>query len=364
MKTRLWIGAALLSVGAIGAAHANDSGSELAAGGLVLVKTEGIAMQREDLTLSPDLVRVRYEMRNDRGQPVAMRVAFPMPEIPRDTPGGMETGGGAGNIDIDPPDSPNFMNFKVLVDGKAIVPEVEVRAILPDGRDVAAELRQIGGWRLVVQPRVFQLSDEHPARPNVPATPNGQWDLDAPTRAKLVALGALHQEADGYETLWKTLVTFHWRQTFPPGVTIVEHSYVPVLGFHLLAPAKKGGWLASEDAKPYCIDQGAAKALQVDYVAFMTRRLKEQPDRTDDPYIPAFTLAYILHTAGNWDGPIGTLHLALETGPLRRMGKGLTVGIMSLCTDLPLKRSGPGRFEATARDYQPKNDLRVLLVPR
>src|SRR5215468_10449147 len=81
-----------------GLARANDSGSELAGGGIVLVKNDVIAMQREDLTLSPSEVRVRYEMRNDSGSPVTLRVAFPLPEIPAQTPGGRTTTTGGYNI--------------------------------------------------------------------------------------------------------------------------------------------------------------------------------------------------------------------------------------------------------------------------
>ena len=46
----------VITVGADRAA-ANDSAAELAAGGLVLVKSDAITMQREDLTLSPSEVR-------------------------------------------------------------------------------------------------------------------------------------------------------------------------------------------------------------------------------------------------------------------------------------------------------------------
>jgi hypothetical protein len=41
--------------------NANDSASEVAVGGLVMVKTDAITIQREDLTLSLNQVRVRYE---------------------------------------------------------------------------------------------------------------------------------------------------------------------------------------------------------------------------------------------------------------------------------------------------------------
>lgn len=67
--------ACCLAVSVAAPAMANDSASELAAGGLVLTRTDAIAMQREDLTLAPDEVTVRYEMRNDTGKPVTLRVA-------------------------------------------------------------------------------------------------------------------------------------------------------------------------------------------------------------------------------------------------------------------------------------------------
>ena len=145
VRTFLALAAALLLANP---AAANDSAAELAAGGLELVKTDAITMQREDLALSPSEVRVRYEMRNDTGQPVTLRVAFPMPEVPRMTPGGMTTGpddgNGPHNIALRPPTDPNFLGFRVRSNGEEIKPEVEIRATLPDGRDIAAELREIG----------------------------------------------------------------------------------------------------------------------------------------------------------------------------------------------------------------------------
>ncbi len=34
----------------------------------------------------------------------------------------------------------------------------------------------------------------------------------------------------------------------------------------------------------------------------------------------------------------------------------------TLCTGLPLRRTGPQRFEATVQDYVPKEDLRILYI--
>src|SRR5260370_22330551 len=76
-----------LMLAVAGPARGNDSGSELASGGIVLVKNDVIAMQREDLSLSPAEVRVRYQMRNDSGKPLTLRVAFTLPEVPAVSPG-------------------------------------------------------------------------------------------------------------------------------------------------------------------------------------------------------------------------------------------------------------------------------------
>ncbi len=350
-------------------AAANDSASELAAGGLVLVKTDRIAMQREDLTLSPLEVRVRYEMRNDTGAPVTLLVAFPLPELPKETPGGMETST-AHNLDVIPPLDANFIGFRVWADGQAVAPEAEIRAVLPDGRDIAAALRRIAGPSLVLRPRWFDL----PSDPAGRAGPNGGWDLDAPTRHALAELGALRQEADGYETLWTTRITFHWMQTFRPGVTVLEHSYRPILGAQLVGATRQGDpgradvpagtWHGSLDddlAGAYCIDGPTDRAMRAVYRQKLQAR---GPAGASDAYVTAYVLGYILRTATNWRGPIGTFHLVLAGGHVATGAGGEGAArVLSLCTDLPLRRTAPMRFEATVRDYVPAQDLRVLIIP-
>jgi hypothetical protein len=328
---------------------ANDSAAELAAGGLVLVKTDAIALQREDLALSPLEVRVRYEMRNDTGQPVTLRVAFPMPEVPSNSPDGLTVGSGNyNNIAMKTPSEPNFMGFRVWANDRELRPEVEIRAELPDGRDIAPALRDIGGLKLVMQPGLFDQSDKK--------------KLDPETRRKLAALGAFEQlDATTWRLPWTTHVTFHWQQTFAPGVTVVEHTYRPVLGFRFIVvdgnqPLKGSG--GEEPARAFCIDQATDAAIRDLY-----RRLNAGKTAADAQPLSSYTLGYILRTANNWRGPIGTFHFTLEGGPVvfdeRPRG---AVRVTSLCTDLPLARTGAQRFEATVRDYSPKQDLRVLYI--
>ena len=343
-----WLASAIVLFAATPGA-ANDSAAELAAGGLVLVKTDAITLQREDLTVSPSQVRVRYEMRNDTGRPVTLRVAFPMPEVPSNTPDGLTIPGSAyNNIAMRAPTDPNFLAFRVHVDGRELRPDVEIRAELPDGRDIAPALREIGGWPLVLQPGLFDPSDKK--------------TLDAEMRRKLTALGAFEQlDATTWRLPWTTHVIFHWEQTFAPGVTVVEHSYRPVLGFRFIVvdgsqPLKGSG--GDDPMRAFCIDAPTDRAIRDLY-----RRQNAGKSPADAQPLNGYTLGYILKTARNWRGPIGTFHLTLQGGPLvfddRPRGE---VRVTSLCTDLPLARTGPERFEATARDYVPNQDLRILYI--
>lgn len=313
------------------AALANDSMSELAAGGLQLVKTEAIAMSREDLFLSERLVRVRYEMLNSTDQAVTAMVAFPMPEVPHSTPAGFSTGQGTYNIPFNAPSDPNFMNFKVSVNGRAIDPRYEIKSLL-NGKDIAKELIAIGGNRLALQPGEF-MRDETP--------------IDDETVKKLTVLGAF-QNLDEliYRLPWTSFVTFYWEQSFAPGVTVVEHSYEPIVGRNLIY-VDKGQLLGSGEQNmksAFCVDQRTEKAL-------ITLARKQK----DGGPLFGSTLGYILKTGANWKGgQIGTFHLTLQ-------GNEMT-DITTLCTDLPLAKTGKNRFEAEIKNYVPRENLRILFV--
>jgi hypothetical protein len=142
---------------------------------------------------------------------------------------------------------------------------------------------------------------------------------------------------------------------------VVEHSYRPVLGFRFIVvdgnqPLKGSG--GEEPAQAFCIDQATDRAIRGLY-----RRLNAGKTATSAQPLSAYTLGYILRTANNWRRPIGTFHLTIEGGRVtfneRLRGE---VRVTSLCTDMPLARTGAQRFEATVRDYTPKHDLRVLYI--
>jgi hypothetical protein len=100
---------ALLGVAvACAPAFANDSAATLAAGGIVLTKSDGIVLEREDLTIGARRVRVAYVFRNVSGEDIRTRVAFALPSTEDEL----------GDIvwaDAQRPENP--MRFSVVVDG-------------------------------------------------------------------------------------------------------------------------------------------------------------------------------------------------------------------------------------------------------
>jgi len=72
---------ALLFLGQL--AHANDSSSALATGGIVLEQNDNIIMLSENLTLSPSKVRVEYEYLNNGSHDEDLLVAFALPRLDR-----------------------------------------------------------------------------------------------------------------------------------------------------------------------------------------------------------------------------------------------------------------------------------------
>jgi hypothetical protein len=122
----------------------NDSAAELAAGGIILVRSDGIAMVEEDLAISLDEVRVTYLFRNETPAPITTRVAFPVPQWDEDD---------EGDLELDRT-SKNPMNFSLTINGQATTFETEVRKAgtkvnvthhwtqtFPPGQDVKVEHR-------------------------------------------------------------------------------------------------------------------------------------------------------------------------------------------------------------------------------
>jgi hypothetical protein len=94
----------------LGLATANDSTAGLDGGNIVFRKSDGIEMLQEQLYISPERVRVRYEFRNTTAADIKTRVGFPIPPFDKEPDG---------DVNYDP-NSTNPLAFSTKVDGRAV----------------------------------------------------------------------------------------------------------------------------------------------------------------------------------------------------------------------------------------------------
>ena len=295
---------------------ANDSMATIGAGGLQFQKTDDVRMEREDLYLSPQEVRVSYAFRNLTDHDVRMTIAFPMPDIDvlrmSEAPHEFHLSSRDGDI----------FDFHVYVNGLEIVSALDARAYRSDQPDqeVTAILKKYK------QPLLAETKERPSEKPDIKA---------------LVAEGLFDDEA--LHPNWFLKVTFHWEQVFPAGQTIqISHRYKPVVG---------GTRTSFADALdewghffvPWCPDQAfadAAKALPSDTNGLV--RLSE--------------LDYILTTGANWAGPIGQFRLEINKAG---------ADLLSLCPipGLKLQRRGQS-FVAEAAQYRPSSDIKLMYLYR
>lgn len=317
--------AALMLTGA-GAALANDSTATTGAGGLVLEKTDSIAMASEDLYVSVDQIRIKYVFRNLAAVPLSRIVAFPMPERKLTT----EYGG-----DVAFPS-----DFRTSVDGKPVKVTLERKA-LANGRDQKALLESLG---IPVAPE--SINDATRAMDK----------LKPAQKAKLIAAGLAGQEEyddDGKGMkkhlipLWSVQDHYYWRQVFPAARELkVEHSYIPGAGGSVGTTLAYKSLRDTEDGRlftaRFCADRAFIAALD---------RLNRNPK--NEAGLPNRQIEYVLTTGANWARPIGDFRLVVD--------KGKPGNLVSFC-ETGIRKISPTQFEVRHRNWRPTRDLNVLIV--
>src|SRR5664279_870897 len=126
--------AAGLAVFAAAPVFADDSTAEPATGGLAFVQTNDITMQSEDLYVSMDAIKARYEFVNTSDHDVTTLVAFPLPDIKGDPDLG---------VAVPTEDPVNFVGFRTVVDGAPVTTQVQQR-VSSLGIDQTALLKSLG----------------------------------------------------------------------------------------------------------------------------------------------------------------------------------------------------------------------------
>ena len=301
-------------------AAANDSSATLGAGGIEITATDDITLLREDLRIGAESVTVRYEFKNVSDHDVTTAVAFPLPEIDLAE---------LSEVPVDPQtdDPANFVDFTVSVDGKAVAPQLDVRALLK-GNDIT-DLLLAKKLKLL-----FFDTDFYPALLGLPAA----------ERRELTAQGvAIYDEYDNVYPQWRVRSAFHWEQIFPAGETVViEHGYKPVVGqFFVSRYSFEGDQLA-----PYCVDDATRRTME--------KRIKERSTTADqEGLLIARAVDYILTTANNWRGPIGKFTLTIDKSDPKRL--------LTTCLD-GLKKTTPTTFVLERTDFVPDSDLKLLFL--
>lgn len=316
-----WVVALALAAGPVAA---NDSYAGIGIGGLELRSTDAVAMLREELTIRPSRVEVRYVFRNETAAPVTALVAFPLPEyaLPAD-PWDLQ------------PDPPSALDFTTRIDGQPVALRVDAIARL-DGVARSADLQRLG---LPMQPR--RGHDLHRAIDDLPAA----------ARDWLRAEGLI--DADGLPN-WTLQTVFLRAQTFPPGQeVVVEHSYAPLGGGMLDSwfPGPEDlSVLADWDTGPWHLEMHAAYCPSEAIRARGRAQMNEETGITGFHTWTAAEVDYVLRTGANWRGPIGHFRLVVEADD--------PWDFVLMC--LPGARwVSQSRVEFEARDFVPDRDLAI-----
>jgi hypothetical protein len=324
----------LASTALCGAALANDTMSTLGAGGLIFLETEDVKMASEDLYVSPDQIRVKYEFTNNTDHDVETLVAFPLPDI-KGSPDFM--------VSVPTEDGSNLFGFATTFEGEPVDATLHQYAFATN-IDYTDYLTDLG----------------------LPLTPFGEETIKAiealsdAQKTELFRRGlAVPLDFDSgqgwqreYYPNWTLKSTYSWQATFPAGATVdVEHSYKPsvggTVGVTFLSPPYEGYDPATEYKTKYCTDEG-----------FINTVKKTLPN-PDEPYgAPYFEqwLSYIWSTGGNWQGSIGKFHLTID--------KGRPENLVSFCWDGEVTKTSPTTFEMDATDWWPPygRELEILIL--
>jgi hypothetical protein len=315
---------------------ANDTMSQLGAGGLVFITSEDVSMDSEDLSVGPKQVKVVYEFTNHGTDDQHTLVAFPLPDI---------TGDGDFMVSIPTEDPDNIFGFATTFDGQPVESTLHQYAFAV-GVDQTALLEAL----------------KVPLAPYGEATISALNGLAPEEQQKLVHLGMVipmtydagNGEQTDYTPIWTLKSTYSWEAEFKAGETAeVVHSYTPSVGGTVATTFLVPPYDASDEDRPkdykakYCTDDDLIKTVR--------KSLKDPDDLYSAPYVESW-ISYIWSTGANWSGNIGKFHLTIDKGDPKNL--------VSFCWDGKVTKTGPTTFEMGATDWSPpyNHELEILIL--
>lgn len=344
-------------------AAANDSAAAIGAGGVQFLKTEGIVMEKEDLFISSDLVKVLYVFKNISDHDITVDIFFPLPPHP-DVHGIIQWDSEVIS-EMKRQESKNhpehkslkdstvpFKNFSVLVDGKSVPFDLVERA-LQDTKDITDLFTKN---QLPLSPLL--------AACNYPMETQEDNDTCGKRKERYVKLGLLSAEG---KALWQKQVHYRWKQTFPKGKSItIEHSYRPARGSFFMVPNPNnsvlndlignlmsyGNWM--EKFSPW--EVGGMKGNFIKWLKAEFEKSHKNKKTTQDGLIQFYEVSYILTTGANWDGPIRDFTLTLEHP------KGGSILARLPFNQDQVKSIGNNRWQVHMKNFKPYNEVNILFA--
>lgn len=343
-------------------AQANDSAGAVSSGGIQFHKTEGIIMEKENLFISPDLIKVSYVFKNITDKDISTELFFPLPVQPilsAHMTWDKEVLEEMKEQEIrNHPDSPlseslekrPFEDFSVLVGGKKIPFKTEVRA-LKDGKDITSLLQQ---HNLPISP-ILALCD-------YPIEKEEDSKACDERKKRYQELGLL--APDG-KVLWQKQVHYHWKQTFPKGKEVkIEHSYRPAHGFFFFVPdsqrspvetmmeqtLSRGGWMAK-----FCPWDSLEKTKK--FIPWLINEFQVASKATktkENCTIMFYDVEYILTTGANWQGPIRDFTLTIQ------YPKGGTIASCWPFDRQQIEVLDNNQLRIHQKNFTPRQDLKIL----
>jgi hypothetical protein len=309
---------------------ANGVISEFPAGGLVFKEAANIAIAREDLYLSIRQIKVHYIYRSDAKDTETHTIGFPMPKVPVN--GGPDFLGGSDAVSF--ADMRNYMDFKASVNGEPLDVKLHEFAWV-NGVDISEELKAAGI-------PLIPTSDEND---------DALAGIDRKVLDELTKKGYFesYEGSDYLDPLWEYQTVFEWSQDFAPGKTEVEISYVPLNGYPSdFGQIYEGGGEYDEPARvkevadEYCLDDTMVKAVK---------------RRAEKGGYEVVTQGYVTTTGNFWKGPIEEFNLIVDK---HDTGEGMKDAELVAFCPLEANKISPTQFAWTAKDFEPKRDVRVL----
>lgn len=311
---------------------ANDGYGALGAGGIIIGKTDDIAMAKEVLEISYNKIKVDYEFINESDKDITETIVFPLPEFM------------IGEAPFH--DHVSYLklidSFKVVVDGKPIAFQTKVRTVANrgefEGQDITEKLLKLG-----FSERDIIASED-------------QYNEIIEPKMKILQENGLSVDInfkDDDYIQWTNYITYEWKQTFKAHQKVkISHEYQPLTGggaswryyCHSSMPESQEGRFSRD----YCMSKETFKLL--DNYCFKYYGSPSAKDYYPENNLWGTDVSYILKTANTWKDGIRDFILIIHKK---------SDEVVSFCFPTPLKHINPFRDEIHLENFKPEQDLNI-----